>query len=65
MPIAEKYFEEIRPIFESHWMTNMGPVYKKFQRQLLIIWRCFLSLFVNCDGEIIGITKKVQENQDF
>ena len=31
MPELEDYIEEIRPIFESRWLTNMGPVYKKFQ----------------------------------
>lgn len=24
----EEYIDEIKPIFESRWMTNMGPVYK-------------------------------------
>lgn len=48
MPSLEEYIEEIRPIFESHYLTNMGPVYKKLQQQL----RSYLdvpelSLFVN------------------
>lgn len=48
MPTAEEYLEEIRPIFESHWMTNMGPVYKKFQHQLIDYLEVpYLSLFVN------------------
>lgn len=34
MPSLEDYIEEIKPIFESHHLTNMGPVYKKFQKQL-------------------------------
>ena len=25
MPDFEEYMEEIRPIWESHWLTNMGP----------------------------------------
>ena len=29
MPEYEDYIEEIKPIFESHHLTNMGPVYKK------------------------------------
>ena len=48
MPELDEYVEEIRPIFESHWLTNMGPVYKKFQHQLkryLAVEQ--LSLFVN------------------
>lgn len=48
MPGLEEYMEEIRPIFESHWMTNMGPVYKKFQHQLIERLQVpYLSLFVN------------------
>ena len=40
--------EEIRPIFESHILTNMGPVYKKFQHQLIDFLEVkYLSLFVN------------------
>lgn len=48
MPELEDYIEEIRPIFESHHMTNMGPVYKKFQKQLIDYLEVpELSLFVN------------------
>lgn len=48
MPPLEDYIEEIKPIFESHWLTNMGPVYKKFQHQLIdYLGVPYLSLFVN------------------
>lgn len=48
MPKLEDYIEEIRPIFESHHMTNMGPIYKKFQKQLINYLEVpELSLFVN------------------
>lgn len=44
----EEYIEEIRPIFESKRMTNMGPVYKKLQAQLKEYLDVpELSLFVN------------------
>ncbi|MCD7818794.1 MAG: DegT/DnrJ/EryC1/StrS family aminotransferase [Lachnospiraceae bacterium] len=44
----EEYIEEIRPIFESKRMTNMGPVYKKLQAQLIEYLDVpELSLFVN------------------
>lgn len=33
MPPLEEYVEEIKPIWENHWMTNMGPIYKKFQHK--------------------------------
>lgn len=48
MPSLEDYIEEIKPIFESHRLTNMGPVYKKFQHQLMKYLDVpQLSLFVN------------------
>lgn len=48
MPSLDEYVEEIRPIFESRWMTNMGPIYKKFQHQLIDRLQVpYLSLFVN------------------
>ncbi len=48
MPSLEDYIEEIKPIFESRHLTNMGPVYKKFQHQLIDYLQVpELSLFVN------------------
>ncbi len=48
LPSLEEYVEEIKPIFESHWLTNMGPVYKNFQHQLMKYLDVpELSLFVN------------------
>ena len=48
MPKLEDYVEEIKPIFKSHHLTNMGPVYKKFQHQLKEYLQVpELSLFVN------------------
>ena len=35
IPDIEDYIKEIKPIFEDHILTNMGPVYKKFQSQLI------------------------------
>ena len=48
MPSIEEYMEEIRPIFESQFLTNMGPVYKKLQQGLKqYLGVPELSLFVN------------------
>ncbi len=48
MPDINDYIEEIRPIFENRILTNMGPVYKKFQAQLIRYLEVpELSLFVN------------------
>ena len=34
MPSLDEYIEEIRPIWESHWLTNMGVKHKQFQAEL-------------------------------
>lgn len=48
MPDFDDFVEEIKPIFESHILTNMGSVYKKFQAQLIEYLDVKeLSLFVN------------------
>ena len=48
LPSVEEYLEEIKPVFESRRLTNMGPVYKKFQKQLMEYLEVpELSLFVN------------------
>ena len=48
MPSYEDYIKEIKPIFESHHLTNMGPVYKKLQHSLMDYLEVpQLSMFVN------------------
>lgn len=34
MPSMEEYIEEIKTMWESHWLTNMGPKHKELQCQL-------------------------------
>ena len=34
MPSLDEYMEEIRPIWDSHWLTNMGPEHKRLQTEL-------------------------------
>ena len=48
LPEMDEYINEIKPIFESHILTNMGPVYNKFQH-MLKDYLCVpeLSLFAN------------------
>ena len=48
IPTLEEYIEEIRPVFDNHILTNMGPVYQRFKdlcREYLQVPE--LSLFVN------------------
>ena len=35
MPDFDEYINEIKPMWESHWLTNMGPKHKLFQQQLI------------------------------
>ena len=34
LPDLEEYVKEIKPIFDSAWLTNMGPVHQKFEQKL-------------------------------
>ena len=34
MPSLQEYINEITPIWDSHWLTNMGPEHKKLQAEL-------------------------------
>ncbi len=34
MPSFEEYFAEIKPLWESHWLTNMGVKHRELQAQL-------------------------------
>lgn len=35
MPDIEEYINEIKPMWDSHWLTNMGPEHKELQKQLV------------------------------
>lgn len=35
MPRLDEYIEEIKTIWDSHWLTNMGPKHKELQKKLL------------------------------
>lgn len=34
MPPMEEYFEEIKSIWETHWLTNMGEKHKTLEKEL-------------------------------
>ena len=34
MPPFEEYVEEIRPLWESRWLTNMGEKHRQLEQQL-------------------------------
>lgn len=35
MPGFEEYMEEIKPLWDSHWLTNMGVIHQKLEKKLL------------------------------
>ena len=68
MPDIDEYVNEIKPIFDSKVLTNMGPVYKKFQSKLIeYLGVQELSLFVNGHQALelgiqaLGLRKKGEE----
>ena len=34
MPDLQEYVDEIKEIWDSHWLTNMGPKHKRLQSEL-------------------------------
>jgi len=48
MPDYEEYIEAIRPLWESHWLTNMGRYHRELEEKLRDFLQVpFLSLMVN------------------
>ena len=48
MPAFDEYMEEIKSMWDSHWLTNMGPEHKKLQSQLMDYMRVEnIDLFTN------------------
>ena len=35
MPPMEEYIDEIKELWESHWLTNMGAKHQELQRKLI------------------------------
>ena len=34
MPTIEEYMDEIKELWDTHWLTNMGPKHKMFQQHV-------------------------------
>lgn len=48
MPPYEEYIEAIKPLWDSHWLTNMGPYHQELERRLReYLGVPYLSLMVN------------------
>ena len=40
MPDLDEYINEIREMWDTHWLTNMGPKHRQLQEEL----RCFMGV---------------------
>ena len=50
MPDIDEYFEEIRSMWDTHWLTNMGPKHEQFKNDLKNILEIDgIELFQNID----------------
>ena len=47
LPPFEEYCDEIRALWDSHWVTNLGPKHEAFERALSDRTGCAVALFAN------------------
>ena len=48
MPPIEEYYDEIKDLWDSHWLTNMGAKHKAFEQQLKSFLNCpNVALYTN------------------
>ena len=40
MPTLDEYVSEIKDIWDTHWLTNMGVKHKELQKEFRRIFRC-------------------------
>lgn len=66
MPPFEEYVNEIKDLWDSHWITNMGSKHRRFEAALKSYLGCdYLTLFTNghnaleCAIEAFGLTGEV------
>lgn len=74
MPALEEYVEEIREMWETHWLTNMGEKHKQLEEDLadyLGIDKDNIALFVNghlaleCIIEALGLGKEKNQRGEY
>ena len=41
MPPYEEFIQAIKPLWESHWLTNMGIKHEQLQNGLELIWMIY------------------------
>ena len=46
MPSYEEYIEAIKPLWDSHWLTNMGIYHKQLEKELGVMEMLLYSVFM-------------------
>ena len=65
MPSMEEYFEEIKPLWESHWLTNNGAKCQELESKLKQYLKVGnISLFVNGHSALECILETMQLGKD-
>ncbi len=65
MPPLEEYVEEIRPLWESHWLTNMGAKHKELENRLKEYLNVDnIALYVNGHTALEGIIEAMNLGSD-
>lgn len=61
MPSFEEYIEEIRPVFESRWLTNMGAKHRELETKLCdFLDSPYVSLFSNGHLALESVLRAMQ-----
>lgn len=48
MPSLDEYINEIKEIWDTHWLTNMGPKHKQLEQELKAYWNVeMMDMFTN------------------
>ena len=64
MPSLEEYMAEIAPVWESHWLTNMGPKHKQLQAELETFLGCpHVVLYTNGHLALENVIAAMQFSQ--
>lgn len=65
MPLLDEYVEEIRPIFESHMLTNNGPIHQRLEHELRdYLGVRHLTLFTNGHTALECILQTLELGKD-
>lgn len=65
MPPIEEYIEEIAPLWESHWLTNMGVKHKELEKELRKYLRVDnIALYANGHSALEGIIEAMNLGAD-